>query len=144
MEDFDINACKMLSSQLGYSGFNENFKTRFQEIKELKNHHLVVAENCDNKTVVAWMHIEIRYYLETDFKSQICAIVVEKNQRGTGIGKKLLEYAEKWSLDAGMTEIILYSNLIRAEAHKFYEKNGYTNLKTSKYFKKDLFQKDNE
>lgn len=138
MQNSDLVICQELSSQLGYAEFNSGFKNRFNIITKLNNHHLVVAEIKAEKRVIAWLHLEIRFILEDEFKVQISGVVVDEKFRGHGVGKKLIEYAEKWALQNGFNELFLYSNVIRIETHKFYQKQGFENYKNSKAFKKNL------
>lgn len=81
---------------------------------------------------------EKRFAFETNFKVQLSAIVVDEKCRGHGIGKMLIDYAEKWTLQEGFKEIFLYSNIVRKEAHEFYQKNGFINYKNSNNFRKIL------
>ncbi|SDS99651.1 N-acetylglutamate synthase, GNAT family [Paenibacillaceae bacterium GAS479] len=62
-------------------------------------------------------------------------IIVDKDLRGTGIGKKLLEYVEQLCISKGCTKIMLFSNANRIEAHEFFMNNGYSGS-VSKGFKK--------
>ena len=97
MNKFDSIKCKELTIQLGYPNNVADFDKRYSLINKLPHHHLVVAETLNEKLVVAWMHLEIRYLLFSSFRVQISAIVVDEKMRGQGIGKKLLTYAENWT-----------------------------------------------
>ena len=138
MGKLDSAKCQELTVQLGYPDGTVDFDKRFSLIKKLPHHHLVVAENKSEKKIVAMMHLEIRYLLETSFKVQISAVVVDENVRSKGIGQKLLAYAENWAKSCGFKEVFLYSNLVRKETHDFYLKHGYINSKDSKVFTKSL------
>jgi GNAT superfamily N-acetyltransferase len=138
MNKFDSIKCKELTIQLGYPDNLADFDKRFSLINKLPHHHLVVAEALNDKLVVAWMHLEIRYLLVSPFKVQISALVVDEKMRGHGVGKKLLTYAENWTKNCGFKDIFLYSNITREDAHSFYIKYGYQNSKDSKMFSKIL------
>ncbi len=138
MTKFDCTRCKELTIQLGYPDGVADFDKRFSLINKLPHHHLVVVENINTKEVVAWMHLEIRYHLESLFKVQLSGIVVDEKLRSKGIGRKLVAYAENWAKNCGFKEIFLYSNITRKESHKFYLKYGYKNIKDSKTFSKHL------
>ena len=52
-------------------------------------------------------------------------LVVEGQNRGRGIGRKLVEFVEKELDKEGIKAIELSSDLHRSEAHRFWEKLGY-------------------
>jgi GNAT superfamily N-acetyltransferase len=52
-------------------------------------------------------------------------VVVRKDARGQGIGKKMMEFAMRKCRERGCYKVTLSSNLNRIDAHKFYEKLGY-------------------
>ncbi len=56
--------------------------------------------------------------------------------RHQGIGKKLLEYVERFAIEQGAPYVGLASGINRVEAHEFYENSGYQ--KTSYWFRKSL------
>jgi len=51
-------------------------------------------------------------------------LVVEKGERGRGIGKELLEAATEWARVRGCTHLQLSSGLGRVDAHRFYRREG--------------------
>jgi GNAT superfamily N-acetyltransferase len=52
-------------------------------------------------------------------------VVVRKDVRGQGIGKKMMEFAMQKCRTKGCYKLTLSSNLKRIDAHKFYESLGY-------------------
>ncbi|MCF2938119.1 GNAT family N-acetyltransferase [Paenibacillus alkaliterrae] len=62
-------------------------------------------------------------------------IIVDKNLRGSGIGKKLLEHVEQLCISKCCTKIMLLSGANRIAAHEFFTKYGYSGV-VSKGFKK--------
>ena len=66
---------------------------------------------------------------EYDFKApkrgRITELIVSKNCRGKGYGKKLLNYMEQYLIDNGCKDILLGVFGYNENAIKFYEKNGY-------------------
>ena len=67
---------------------------------------------------------------------KINGLGVRQEYRRKGIGKALLEAAERVAIDSGAPYIGLASGFAREEAHAFYEHNGYQ--KTSYWFRKRL------
>ena len=68
----------------------------------------------------------------------IWGLVVDKDYRHSGIGRCLMQQIEQWAFLAGCKNVLLTSNIKRKEAHLFYEKIGYTNIKQSFTFNKKL------
>ncbi len=53
-------------------------------------------------------------------------MVVDKERRSEGIGEHLMSAAENWARERGLTHIELSSNSQRVDAHRFYEKQGFS------------------
>ena len=66
---------------------------------------------------------------------RITALVVSKDARGHGIGRKLVEAAEEWMRKKGCRLVEVTSNDRRAEAHAFYRHMGYERT-SIRFFKK--------
>jgi GNAT superfamily N-acetyltransferase len=56
---------------------------------------------------------------------RILALVVDASARGLGIGRALVDVAERWMLERGAGEVFVHSGNHRAEAHDFYRRLGY-------------------
>ncbi len=63
---------------------------------------------------------------------------VDESSRGHGIGKALLVAAESWALGNQLLLVRIRSNLIRSDAHQFYQKQGYSVKKSWHLFTKSL------
>jgi GNAT superfamily N-acetyltransferase len=75
---------------------------------------------------------------EQDPVAEIAGLVVDAEWRGSGVGKLLMQRAEDWARANGLRMVVLRSNVIRSEAHAFYESIGYTRFKTQHAFRKQL------
>jgi GNAT superfamily N-acetyltransferase len=53
-------------------------------------------------------------------------MVVDNARRGEGIGGLLMAAVESWARARGLTHIELSSNSGRVDAHRFYERHGFT------------------
>jgi GNAT superfamily N-acetyltransferase len=67
---------------------------------------------------------------------RMTAVVVDESARGRGIGRLLVEAAEKYFAARGCAMVEVTSNKKRVDAHRFYEQLGYTG--TSFRFAKEL------
>lgn len=63
---------------------------------------------------------------------------MDEGYRQAGIGRLLMRSAEQWAREKGCEAITLRSNVLRQEAHIFYEKIGYRRIKTLLAFYKPL------
>ena len=69
---------------------------------------------------------------------EVNGLVVDRDVRSRGVGRLLLERAEEWARDRGVPLIRLWSTTTREGAHRFYERHGYTRIKTQHAFVKSL------
>jgi GNAT superfamily N-acetyltransferase len=60
----------------------------------------------------------------------VLGLIVDKEYRGKGIGKQLLDGAARWATEHGYNKLRVRSNLIREDAHRFYEREGFRRVKT--------------
>jgi len=81
-----------------------------------------------------------RQLLIADATAEIGGIIVDKNHRGQGVGKLLMLKAEQWAQLKGYNRIIVRSNILRNEAHKFYPNIGYEMIKSQAVYKKIINQ----
>ncbi|MGB9593658.1 MAG: GNAT family N-acetyltransferase, partial [Anaerolineae bacterium] len=105
-------------------------------IGQRPDHAVFVAEA--EGVVVGWVHVYAVATLESPAHAEIGGLVVDEAHRGRGIGRALMERAEAWARGMGLHTVRLRSNVIRAEAHAFYERIGYAPVKTQKVFAKRL------
>jgi GNAT superfamily N-acetyltransferase len=84
------------------------------------------------------VHVQRHHALELDPYALVVALVVDERFRGGGVGRALLEVTEQWARDHGLTEMRVRSNVTRERTHRFYERRGYRNVKTSHTFRKQL------
>jgi GNAT superfamily N-acetyltransferase len=68
------------------------------------------------------------------YNRQICGLVVNENERGQGIGRKLVKYVEALFNNNG--KIRVRCNIKRELVHKFYSNLEYTLSKEQKIFEK--------
>jgi GNAT superfamily N-acetyltransferase len=73
-----------------------------------------------------------------DPQAEVGGLVVDEGYRRRGIGRLLMQQAEQWACEKGCWAVYLRSNVVRKDAHAFYEGIGYSNVKTSLAFRKTL------
>lgn len=67
---------------------------------------------------------------------RVTALVVDPAARGRGVGRALMDAAERWAVARGCVLMEVTSNRRRTDAHAFYERLGYA--ATSFRFARDL------
>ncbi len=97
--------------------------------------HLILAA-ISVERVVGWAHAYVCRLVESDPLAELGGFVVGESHRGRGVGTKLLERVEDWARQAGCRNISVRSNVIRHEAHRFYEARGFEQIKTQHTFRK--------
>ncbi|BAY85328.1 GCN5-related N-acetyltransferase [Calothrix parasitica NIES-267] len=133
----DSERISSLCEQLGYSASEEDIKNRLFSLQEDDNHIIYVA-TLPNNSVVGWVHAHKCHLIIMSPQVLIFGLVVDINYRSNGIGGLLMQQIEKWATINDCQTIRLRSNIIRKEAHKFYERMGYKNTKHSLEFCKNL------
>jgi GNAT superfamily N-acetyltransferase len=63
---------------------------------------------------------------------------VDEQIRSRGVGRLLLEAADRWARSKGCNAISVRSNVIRERAHQFYARNGFEHVKTQKFLFKTI------
>lgn len=126
-----------LSAQLGYAVPADEMERRLQHMANDPNHAVLVAA-LDSGEVVGWIDVGIAFHLQSGAYCEIGGLVVADSLRGHGIGRELVCAGEKWAVARGMKKVLVRSNAIRADAHRFYLRENYTMLKTSAVFEKRL------
>ena len=132
----DADRVAELTAQLGYDVDPSTLKGRLSRILSLANQRFLIAE-MDGRTV-GWLHAAIWEYVETQPFVVIAGLVVDKAYRRQGIGRLLVEQAEAWTREQGLSVVRLWSSAGRTEAHRFYERLGYTNIKSQYSFAKSV------
>jgi GNAT superfamily N-acetyltransferase len=133
----DAASIAVLSGQLGYPCSAASLGRRLRSLLSKPDHAIWVAEN-KGGGVAGWIHVFVHQVLESDRQAEIGGLVIDENFRGQGAGKALVERAERWAKARRLNSVYVRSNIIRKEAHVFYQKQGYKIIKTQHAFRKDL------
>jgi len=132
----DVEGIRDLTSQLGYEVDTPTVAARLSRILTRSDQQFLVAEI--DSSLAGWVHAAVAESMESEPSVTIGGLVVDKNHRMKGIGKMLMDHAERWAREQGCVIVRLRSSSTRTAAHKFYEALGYTNIKTQYSFIKSL------
>ena len=134
--DNDADEIVRLTADLGYDVTPADAAARLSRILTRVDQQFLVAE-IDGRPV-GWIHLGVVEYIETGAFAVINGLVVDSSCRGQGIGRLLLEWAEDWATKRGVSIVRLWSTTSRERAHRFYERLGYTKIKTQYSFAKSV------
>jgi len=132
----DAGEIAQLTTQLGYDLTEGDAAARLSRILPRDDQRFLVAD-FDGRAV-GWAHIVLVEYVDAEAFALIGGLVVDKVHRGSGIGRALMNGAENWARERGVSMVRLSSTVARTAAHQFYENLGYTKIKTQHSFIKPL------
>ena len=116
--------CALINCEIGYNVAENDLALRIKQMQADKNYCIFVAEN--NNEVIAFIGVHISLAFEYSGKiARIVALAVKKEYQNKGIGKSLIQKAQNYSAENGISIIMLNSGLNRIGAHHFYEKQGF-------------------
>ncbi|MFD8911884.1 GNAT family N-acetyltransferase [Streptomyces sp. NPDC059575] len=98
----------------------------FERLDADPNQHLMVAVL--EGRVIGTLHLTIIPGLSRKgaTRALIEAVRVHADQRGSGLGSELISWAVDRARDLGCTLVQLTSDKARTDAHRFYERLGFT------------------
>ncbi len=80
-------------------------------------------------SLCGWLHLFVAHRVESDRFAELGGLVVAEEDRGKGIGRRLLAAAEQWVKGRGITKLRVRSRSSRSDAHAFYQRLGFIGSK---------------
>jgi GNAT superfamily N-acetyltransferase len=133
----DASDISKLSTQLGYPAQDSEVKDRLDTILKSDDHTVLIAALPDGKTI-AWIHVYKAHRVESGVFAETGGFIVSETFRNKGIGKKLLEAAEKWAISKKLSKLRVRSEIEREDAKQFYLNMGFSISKIQSVFDKYL------
>ena len=133
----DEAAIAALAGQLGYPTSAESVAARLEALGGRGDLAVFVAVE-GKEHIVGWAQVGLVEYVYHEAFAELLGLVVEEKERGRGLGSSLVAAAEAWARERGVGTLSLRSNVVRTEAHAFYEGLGFSRTKTSYTFRKSL------
>lgn len=127
-----------LTTQLGYAVDAGEQERRLVRVLAGGGDSLVLVAVDDADRPVGWIHVAALQLLELGDVAQVMGLVVDHAARSRGIGAALLAAGEGWAREHGYRSMEVASRESRADAHRFYEREGYERYKVSFRFRKAL------
>ena len=132
----DAQSICALSEQLGYHLAASETETQIKAVLLRDDNCAFVAVSDEN--IIGWIHGLKAIRIETPPFVEIGGLVVDERYRGKGIGEKLVNRVKQWCIEQGISSLKVRCNTKRLEAHKFYNKIGFIEIKTQKVFEMEL------
>jgi predicted N-acetyltransferase YhbS len=137
MRDDDAVAVSLLTTQLGYSRSAEEIAAWIARLSRV-NAEQIAFVACLGDEVVGWIEISIERRLQSEPFGMIGGLVVSDGLRSRGVGRLLCRRAEEWVREQGLGTVRVTSRSTREDAHRFYLRDGYCEVKTSLVFERQL------
>lgn len=101
------------------------YRAAFQRLAEDPNQHLMVAVCADR--VVGTLQLTVIPGLSRrgSTRSVVEGVRIHKDERGSGLGTRLIQWAVDESRRQGCQLVQLTSDATRTDAHRFYERLGF-------------------
>lgn len=129
----DLDDLARLATELGYPTNPEQIARRLAALLASPDHAVFVVETAE-QAVVGFLHVGIGRTLESEARAEIYGLVVDRDQRNAGLGAELVARAIAWAEERGSAQLRVRSNVVRDEAHRFYERLGFRTTKTQRVF----------
>lgn len=121
----DAPALARLLGEMGYPVDNDSSERKLRELMADPERNLVQVATVGilvSGLVVG--HLIPMLQQEAPL-GRITALAVDEDQRGLGIGKRLLQSAERWFAERGASRLEVTSAEQRTEAHEFFRALGF-------------------
>lgn len=133
----DAGAVAELSGQLGYPVEAIEQARRLAPVLASERDAVLVAVDVADRPI-GWIHVQERMLLEASGQALVAGLVVDAAHRSGGIGRALLAAGEAWARERGLATMRVLSRVERERAHRFYQREGYALVKTSRVFERRL------
>lgn len=121
----DAEQVAQLITELGYPTTFEAMRDRLSTILADPSYATFVADAGGDVVGVAGAAFSW-YYEKDGMYSRLLVLAVSSTTRGLGIGGELVQAVERWAIAKGAREVVVNSGLHRSDAHRFYERCGYS------------------
>jgi GNAT superfamily N-acetyltransferase len=133
----DVAAVVELIQQLGYERTAEEVLA-WMGGDAVRQGEQVCLVACMEERVVGWIEASMERRLQTAPFALIGGLVVRDGFRGAGVGRRLCLEVERWAWAMGVAAVRVTSRSTREDAHRFYLRDGYRQVKMSAVFEKLL------
>jgi GNAT superfamily N-acetyltransferase len=133
----DAEPLAALATQLGYPATAADIAARLRSILP-DTAHVVYVADVPGSGPRGFAHVHAGIALESGPHAELLGLVTDAALRSRGLGAMLVAQAERWARARGFETLCVRCNVVRADAHRFYERLGFRCSKTQKYFRKSI------
>lgn len=126
-----------LSGVLGYTATPADFKPRLSAALGDERQRVMVSP-LGGSGLAGWVHAVRQIILESGPRTEILGLVVDPRARRRGVGAALVRAVESWASETEFHRLVVRSNVVRDEAHRFYPALGYRKIKSQAVYRKVL------
>lgn len=121
----DAPAIGRLLGEMGYPSTAQEVRRRLELTLPHPDYSSWVA-GADGR-VVGFAGAWVGHFFEMNGSyGRLLALIVDSDFRGQGVGGALVREAERWVFGRGGAVLVVNSGNHRPEAHRFYQKQGYS------------------
>lgn len=104
----------------------DSYYSAFEQIENDPNHELIVAER--NGEVIGTLHLMFlpSVSFQGGLRAQVESVRVDKRFQSQGIGSAMMKWSMERAKQRGAHVVQLTTHKTRVDAHRFYEKLGFT------------------
>src|SRR5262249_20516677 len=113
-----------LFTELGHPATEADIRTRWNTWQASGNVGLVVDGDSGELVAAVTLHQTIVLHRAKPI-GRISALIVDARHRAAGMGRALVDAAERMFAEAGCGMVEVTSNMRRTDAHTFYQHLGY-------------------
>jgi N-acetylglutamate synthase-like GNAT family acetyltransferase len=132
----DCSGITELTNQLGYPSTFEKISEIMDLVLAHDDHQVYIAEKDDK--IVGYIHLIQSMRIGSNPFVEIAAFIIDESVRQIGVGSSLIKETEGWTNGLGLKDIRIRSNIIRQDAHNFFQNRGFQNIKTQAVFLKHI------
>ena len=132
----DFEEIAQLTSELGYAADSTAIRMRLTQLIGESDQLVVVVEH--EQKVVGWLQAHASTVLESGFRVEIVGLIVAEKCRRRGVGRALVLRATQWASEIGAAAVVVRSNVVRTESHRFYPALGFLAAKTQAVYRLEL------
>jgi GNAT superfamily N-acetyltransferase len=132
----DADVLTELCGQLGYPGERPDVEARLLGLLAHPDRAVFVVE-VDGRPA-GWIQVSLSRLLECPLSAEVGGLVVEARHRSRGLGPMLLAAGDAWARERGCHRMRVPCNVVRADAHRFYEREGFREVKRQRIFERPV------
>lgn len=132
----DADEVSQLVAQLGYERSPAEIREWTEALRREHRQQAAFAAVLGGE-ILGWVEISVERRLQSPPFALIGGLVVKNSMRNRGIGRQLCARAEAWAWERSLDKVRVTSRSTRADAHRFYLRDGYREVKTSMVFEKN-------